>query len=243
MPHGNRFAINARRGGGGDHALASVRVGVRAVATNNLNTKQIAKQTEHSRDHAINWKPRTQRFIIKAVHFLAHFLGEISKFPRVHGASGIANFLGAEIFQLRNFLVKLWTNALSNVLHKFQRGLSSARHATRRGDIGEMFLAQQARLLIAQRKNFTNQRGVVPRAFQTNFSKTFPTQLTKIRVVGVLQNRHDRRRLQREAPRIRAILAGGGLLGGGKRTCRQTRELFFILYEMFPRVGGIKNVL
>ena len=123
------------------------------------------------------------------------------------------------------------------------RRVASARHATRRGDIGEMFLAQQARLLVSQRKNFANQRGVVPRAFQTNFAKTFPTQLTKIRVVGVLQNGHHRRRLQREAPRIRAILAGGGLLGGGKRTCRQTRELFFILYEMFPRIGGIKNVL
>ena len=98
MPHGNRFTINTRRGGGGDHALARLRARVRAVAANNLNTKQIAKQTKHSRDHAINWKPRTQCLVIKAVHFLAHFLGEISKLPRVHGARGVANFLGAEIF-------------------------------------------------------------------------------------------------------------------------------------------------
>ena len=161
----------------------------------------------------------------------------------MQGTERVAGLGGSVVLELDAFGLELRADTLADVLDELQGRVTRAGHAAGGGEVGEVLLAQQAGLLVTEREDLTDERGVVPSVLQADLAEAFPALTAEVLVIGVLEHREDRRGLQRETPGLGLALRGRGLLRRGERAGGQAGETLFVFDEELPGVGGIEDVL
>ena len=243
VPDADRGAVDARFGGADDRLGAGGLVDVIGVAGDDLDAEEPAEEAEHAGDHAVDREPRAQGLVVEIILLATHLLGPVAELPRVQRTQRVAGLGGAVVLELDAFGLELRADALADVLDELQGRVARAGHTAGRREIGEVLLAEEAGLLVTEREDLTDQRCVVPGVLQADLAEAFPALATQVFVIGILQHREDRRRLQREAPGLRLALRGRGLLRRGERAGGQAGEALFVVDEELPGVGGIEDVL
>ena len=243
VPDADRRTFDAWFGRTDDGLRTSGLVDMISIASDDLDAEETAEEAEHTGDHAVDRKPRTQGFVVEIIFLAAHLLGPVTEFPRVQRTQRIAGLGGAVLLELDALGLEFRTDTQTDVLDELQCRVARAGHTASRGEVSEVLLAQQAGLFVSQGEDLADERGVVPGVLQADLTEAFPALATQVFIIGVLQHRDDRGRLQCEAPGFRLTLGGSGLLGRGERAGRQTRKAFLVVDKEFPRVGGIEDVL
>ena len=213
------------------------------VAGDDLDAEEPAEEAEHAGDHAVDREPGAQGLVVEIILLAAHLLGPVAELPRVQRTQRVAGLGGAVVLELDAFGLELRADALADVFDELQGRVARAGHTAGRREIGEVLLTEEAGLLVPEREDLADQRGVVPGVLQADLTEAFPALAAQVFVVGVLQHREDRGGLQREAPGLRFTLGGRGLLRRGERAGGQAGKALFVFNEELPGIGRIEDVL
>ncbi len=178
VPAFHRFRLAAASGGGRKNGFLPARgVEPHRGALLKTDPEQMAEQVKHAVDHTADRQIRAQGLGIEGVFFLPLQFRPIAVFPRGQRGGRRAGFPGFEIFQRLRFPKEKRPHPRVQILHKRQRLVAAPRHAPGNGKVREIFLPEQARLLVAQLQDLPDQRGVVPFPRRADLSQRFPTFL------------------------------------------------------------------
>ena len=130
---------------------------------------------EHAGHHAIDREIRAQRLLVEIVVFLALFLRPVGDFPRLQRADGLAGFRGLVLGELFVFCeeggwMRAWRFSMNS-----ERGAAGFRHAAQQRQVGEMFVAEDGGLFVAEFEDAPDERGVVDTRRWLRLSTTLPT--------------------------------------------------------------------
>ena len=198
---------------------------------------------EHAGHHAIHREIRTQHLLVEIIVFLALLLGPVSGLPRlqqVHRLHGFGRLILGEQLVLGK---ERGVDPGVEILDEGERRASRFRHPAQQGEIGEMLVAQDFGLLVAEFEDAPDQRGVVERAGRADLRGSFPHLAANLPVMQVLHDGEHRRELQCEAPGVFMALCAGIRRRSGARGLGQARQLGLVGDDQFPRIGGVEHML
>ena len=155
--------------------------------------------------------------------------------------------VGAELLQFDGFALECLMHAFIEVGDETKGALAVLGHAVGQHMIGEVCLAHDLCLLMAQTQDVPDELGVVVLTAAADATGAFPDLTADAFVFEVFHDRNHRRGFQREAidrlfqcaevfgQRIRL----GGINGG----LRQALETIDVFDEQLPFVGRVEHVL
>ncbi len=212
-----------------------------------LEAEDLGNQVEHTADDAVDREVGAQLLVVEVVLLFAPLLAPVRDLPRLERTVLAARLRRLVVLELGRLAVEEGLGARVEVADELERGRAGLGHTAFEHLVGEVRLAEDLGLLLAQREDLPDERRIVVVSAATDTAGAFPDLPANVVIVDVLEHRDVRRCLQGEAPHRRVVgtepLRLRVLPRRGLRRRRQAGELRLVVDHELPIVGRVEDVL
>lgn len=105
---------------------------------------------EHAVQDLVDGEVGAELFFVEVEEFFAAFFGPVGEFPGLEVGDGLIGFLSFVIFEVFNFFLEGFKDALVEVFDEFEGIGAGFGHASFEGEVSEVIVAEEGGFFLAE---------------------------------------------------------------------------------------------